>query len=176
LTRGYYVDINVFVNGLQGNGCRCPWNCEKALKPATSEEDQVMQVQPYLFFDGRAEEAIEFYKKTLGAEVDMLMRWKDCPDKSMCTSANENKVMHASLKIGQARVMASDGRNTGHPDFKGFALSLDAKDETDADRMFNALSTDGQVTMPMSKTFFSPRFGMVADKFGVNWMIIVEPK
>jgi PhnB protein len=83
--------------------------------------------------------------------------------------------MHASLTIGDARVMASDGRNTGNPDFKGFALSLDARDEADADRMFNALSTGGQVTMPMTKTFFSPRFGMVADKFGVNWMIIVEP-
>jgi PhnB protein len=84
--------------------------------------------------------------------------------------------MHASLTIGEAHVMASDGRNTGHPDFKGFALSLDAKDETHADKMFNALSDGGQVTMPMSKTFFAPRFGMVADKFGVNWMIIVEPK
>jgi len=176
LTRAYYVDININVNGLLEDSRRCPPNSEKAVKPATSEEDRVMQVQPYLFFDGRAEEAIDFYKKTLGAEVDMLMRWKDCPDKSMCTPANENKVMHASLKIGQARVMASDGRNTGNPDFKGFALSLDAKDEADADRMFNALSTGGKVTMPMSKTFFSPRFGMVADKFGMNWMIIVEPK
>jgi PhnB protein len=135
-----------------------------------------MQVQPYLFFDGRAEEAVEFYKRTLGAEVGMLMRWKDSPDKSMCTPANENKVMHASLTIGETRVMASDGRNGGKPDFKGFALSVNAKDETDADRMFNALSAGGQVTMPMSKTFFSPRFGMCADKFGVGWMIIVEPK
>jgi PhnB protein len=134
-----------------------------------------MHVQPYLFFDGRCDEAIEFYKKTLGAEVGMLMRWKDAPDKSMCTAANENKVMHSSLTIGETRVMASDGRNTGNPKFDGFALSLNAKDEGDADRMFNALSSGGQVIMPMSKTFFSPRFGMTADKFGVNWMIIVEP-
>jgi PhnB protein len=134
-----------------------------------------MQVQPYLFFDGRCEEAIEFYKKTLGAEVGMLMRWKDSPDKSMCTPANETKVMHSSLKIGETRVMASDGRNTGKPKFDGFALSLNAKDEADADRMFNALSAGGSVTMPMSKTFFSPRFGMCADKFGVHWMVIVEP-
>ena len=88
-----------------------------------------MQVQPYLFFDGRAEEAIEFYKKAVNAEVGMLMRWKDSPEKSMCTPNNENKVMHASLKIGNTQVMASDGENKGHPDFKGFALSLDAKDE-----------------------------------------------
>jgi PhnB protein len=133
-----------------------------------------MQVQPYLFFDGRCDEAIEFYKKTLGAEVGMLTRWKDAPDKSMCTAANADKVMHSSLKIGDTRVMASDGRNTGNPKFDGFALSLNAKDEADADRMFNALSNGGQVIMPMSKTFFSPRFGMTADKFGVNWMIIVE--
>jgi PhnB protein len=133
-----------------------------------------MQVQPYLFFDGRCDEAIEFYKKTLDAEVGMLMRWKDAPDKSMCTAANADKVMHSSLKIGDTRVMASDGRNTGNPKFDGFALSLNAKDEADADRMFNALSNGGQVIMPMSKTFFSPRFGMTADKFGVNWMIIVE--
>jgi len=133
-----------------------------------------MQVQSYLFFDGRCEEAIDFYKKTLGAEVGMLMRWKDCPDKSACTPANENKVMHASLKIGESRVMASDGRNTGNPEFKGFALSVNAKDEADADRLFNSLSAGGKVMMPLVKTFFSPRFGMATDKFGVNWMVIVE--
>jgi PhnB protein len=134
-----------------------------------------MQVQSYLFFDGRCEEAIDFYKKTLGAEVGMLMRWKDSPDKSMCTPSNENKVMHASLKIGESRVMASDGRNTGNPEFKGFALSVNAKDEADADRLFNSLSAGGNVMMPLGKTFFSPRFGMTTDKFGVNWMVIVEP-
>jgi PhnB protein len=134
-----------------------------------------MQVQSYLFFDGRCDEAIEFYKKTLGAEVSMLMRWKDSPDKSMCTPGNENKVMHASLKIGETRVMASDGRNTGHPEFKGFALSLNAKDDADADRLFTALSAGGNVMMPLGKTFFSPRSGMTTDKFGVNWMVIVEP-
>src|SRR6476661_5625811 len=133
-----------------------------------------MQVQSYLFFDGRCEEAIDFYKKTLGAEVGMLMRWKDCPDKSACTPANENKVMHASRKIGESRVMASDGRNTGNPEFKGFALSVNAKDEADADRLFNSLSAGGKVMMPLGKTFFSPRFGMATDKFGVNWMVIVE--
>jgi PhnB protein len=134
-----------------------------------------MQVQPYLFFDGRCEEAIDFYKKALGAEVGMLMRWKDSPDKSMCTPNNENKVMHASLKIGETRVMASDGRNTGNPKFDGFALSVNAKDEGDADRKFNALSSGGETVMPLGKTFFSPRFGMCRDKFGVHWMVIVEP-
>ena len=134
-----------------------------------------MQVQPYLFFDGRCEEAVEFYRRALDAEVQMLMRWKDSPDKSMCTPSNENKVMHASLKINDARIMASDGRNSGQPEFKGISLSLDAKSEADAARMFNALAEGGQVVMPLGKTFFSPCFGMLADKFGVHWMIIVEP-
>ena len=133
-----------------------------------------MQIQPYLFFDGRCDEAIEFYKSVFGAEVGMLMRWKDSPDKSMCTPANENKVMHSSVTIGESRVMMSDGRNSGVPKFEGFALSVNAKDDADADRMFNALAVGGQVTMPMSKTFFAPRFGMVADKFGMHWMILVE--
>lgn len=131
-----------------------------------------MQITPYLFLDGRCEEAIEFYMKALGATVEMMMRFKESPDQSMCAPGSENKVMHASFKIGDTPVMASDGRNTGHPDFKGFALSLNAKDEADADRLFNALADGGQVQMPMAKTFFSPRFGMVADKFGVGWMII----
>ena len=134
-----------------------------------------MHVQSYLFFDGRCEEAIEFYKKTLDAKVDMLMRFKEGPDQSMCKPGSENKVMHASLAIGETRVMASDGHNAGNPDFKGFALSLNAKDEADSDRLFNGLSAGGKVMMPLGKTFFSPRFGMTTDKFGVNWMVIVEP-
>jgi len=132
-----------------------------------------MHVQPYLMFDGRCEEASEFYKKAIGADVEMLMRWKDSPDKSMCSPGNEEKVMHMQFKVGDATIMASDGRNTGNPDFKGFALTINAKDETEADRLFNALADGGQVQMPMAKTFFSPRFGMVADKFGVGWMVIV---
>ncbi len=136
-----------------------------------------MQVQPYLFFDGRAEEAIEFYKKALGAEVNMLMRWKDMPEKpkdpGMVPPGSENKIMHASLRIGEATVMASDGQCKGKPSFQGFALTLNAANETEADRLFGALSDGGQVQMPMGKTFFSPRFGMVADRFGVSWMVIV---
>lgn len=136
-----------------------------------------MQVEPYLFFDGRCEEAIEFYRRALGAEVTMLLRWKDCPEqpknKDMIPPGSENKVMHARLKIGEAAVMASDGRCTGKPSFQGFALSLDAANEAEADRMFNALADGGQVQMPLGKTFFSLRFGMVADRFGVSWMVLV---
>lgn len=134
-----------------------------------------MPVTPYLMFDGRTEEAIEFYKKAIGATVEMMMRFKDSPDKSMCVPANENKIMHSCLKIADTAVMASDGRNTGKPDFKGISLSISAKDEAHADQMFTALGEDGgQVQMPMTKTFFAKRFGMVADKFGVSWMIIAE--
>lgn len=135
-----------------------------------------MQVQPYLFFNGRCEEAIEFYRKALGAEVTMLMRFKDSPEPpqpGMLPPGSEEKVMHASMQIGDTTVMASDGRCMGEMAFQGFSLSVSAKDEAEADRMFAALGEGGQVQMPMSKTFFSPRFGMVADRFGVSWMVIV---
>jgi PhnB protein len=134
-----------------------------------------IQVQPYLFFDGRCEEAIEFYRKTLGAEVGMMMRWKDSPEpcpEGAIPPGSENKVMHAAIKIGDALVMASDGRCTGAPNFQGFSLSLDATDDAHAKRLFDALSDGGQVQAPLTKTFFASSFGMVADKFGVSWMVI----
>ena len=137
-----------------------------------------MQVQQYLFFDGKCEEAIEFYKSTLGAKVDMMMRFKDNPDPQpgSCPPGAENKVMHSAFRIGETLVMASDGFAKGKPEFKGFSLSVDAKDEAEAKKLFNALGQGGQVQQPLTKTFFSPSFGMVADKFGVSWMVIVPPK
>jgi PhnB protein len=137
-----------------------------------------MLVQPYLFLDGRCEEAIEFYRKALGAEVEMLMRFKDCPEPAqpgMVPPGSENKVMHSCLRIGDTRVMASDGHCLGKPNFQGFSLSLTVPNAAEADRVFAALSAGGQVQMPLNKTFFSPRFGMVADRFGVSWMVIVAP-
>ena len=136
-----------------------------------------MQVQPYLFFDGRCEEAIAFYQKTIGAQINMMMRFKEAPPDA-CPEGGfppgtENKVMHAALQIGEATVMASDGHNNGKPNFEGFALSLDAKNDAEAKRMFDALSEGGQVRMPLGKTFFASSFGMLADKFGVGWMVIV---
>lgn len=130
-----------------------------------------MTIQPYLFFEGRCDEALAFYKQALGAEVQMLMRWKDVPDKSMCTPANENKVMHCRFTIGDAVVMGSDGRNSGQPKFDGFALSLEAKSDAEAEKLFKALSDGGEVAMPLGKTFFASSFGMVRDKFGVHWMV-----
>lgn len=131
-----------------------------------------MQIQPYLFFDGRCDEAISFYQAALGAEVTMLMRFKDGPDPSMVQGA-EDKVMHSSLRIGDTTVLASDGRCLGQPNFQGFALSLTAPDVAEAERLFAALGDGGEVRMPLAQTFFSPRFGMVADRFGVTWMVYV---
>jgi PhnB protein len=133
-----------------------------------------MQVQPYLFFEGRCEEAVEFYRRALGAEVEMLMRFKDSPEPTMAPPGAGDKVMHMSLRIGETTVLASDGRCQGQPGFQGFSLSLTVPNEAEAERLFAALADGGQVQMPLTKTFFSPRFGMVADRFGVSWMVIVE--
>jgi PhnB protein len=134
-----------------------------------------MQAQPYLFFDGRCEEAVEFYRKALGAEVTAMMRFKESPDPGMIQPGSENKVMHASLRLGDSTVMLSDGRCTGQPNFQGFALSITAEDAAQAERLFGALGEGGQVQMPLAKTFFASSFGMVADRFGVSWMVIVSP-
>ena len=132
-----------------------------------------MQCQPYLMFNGRCEEALEFYKKAIGAKVEMMMRFKDAPE-GACAPGTENNVMHSCLRIGDTAVMASDGMSNGKPpEFKGFSLTLNAKDEAEADRLFGALANGGQVHQPLIKTFFSPKFGVLADKFGVSWMIVV---
>jgi PhnB protein len=135
-----------------------------------------MQIQPYLFFDGRCEEALEFYRSALGAEVTMLMRFKESPEPpppGMVAPGSENKVMHSEFRIGDTTVMASDGHCQGKPSFQGFSLSLSVPNEAEADRLFGKLAEGGQVQMPLGKTFFSPKFGMVADRFGVGWMVIV---
>jgi PhnB protein len=135
-----------------------------------------MVVQPYLFFGGRCEEAIELYRAALGAEVTMLMRFKDSPEPpppGVVPPGSENKVMHASLRIGDTIVMASDGRCEGSPRFEGFSLSVTVPNVAEADRVFAALADGGPVRMPLARTFWSPRFGMVADRFGVSWMVLV---
>jgi len=135
-----------------------------------------MLVQPYLMFDGRCEEAIEFYRRAVGAETTMLMRFKDSPEPAppgMVPPGSENKVMHAAMKIGDSVVMATDGGCQQKAAFEGFSLTLTVPTEAEADKRFNALADGGQVRMPLAKTFFSPRFGMLQDKFGVGWMVIV---
>jgi PhnB protein len=135
-----------------------------------------MTIQPYLTFGGRCQEAVDFYREALGAEVQMLMRFKEAPDQPPPGMVPDNwgdKIMHVSLKIGDAVLMASDGCASSEKNFQGFSLSLTAANEAEADRKFAALCKSGQVTMPLGKTFFAQRFGMLVDRFGVSWMVIV---
>jgi PhnB protein len=136
-----------------------------------------MLVQPYLNFEGRTEEAIAFYGKTVGAKVEMLMRFSECPDPmppGMLPPGSENKVMHASFKIGDSVVMASDHSCTGKAGFQGISLTLAVDGDAEAKRKFDALADGGNVTMPLSKTFFASSFGTLTDRFGVTWMVIAE--
>lgn len=132
-------------------------------------------IQPYLFFGGRCEEALEFYRSALGAQVDMLLRHKDSPEPSpagMLQPGFENKIMHTCFRVGGTAIMASDGCQEGS-NFSGFSLSLSVPTEAEADRVFALLADGGQVQMPLTRTFWSPRFGMLTDRFGVGWMVIV---
>ena len=134
-----------------------------------------MQVQAYLFFDGRCEEAMTFYETALGAERVSLMRYGECPDPmppEMAPPGSENRVLHGCLRIGETLVMASDEAGAASSRYEGFALALTVLSEADADRVFAALAEGGQVRMPLGKTFFAARFGMVADRFGVPWMVV----
>ena len=135
-----------------------------------------MAVHSYLFFEGRCEEALEFYRQALGAEVNMLSRYGDSPDQSHVPPGGKDKVMHASFRIGDTELMASDGMCTGQPKFAGFSLSIMAPDVESAERTFAALADGGTVQMPLVETFWTPRFGMVADKFGLGWMVNVVHK
>ena len=134
-----------------------------------------MKVQSYLCFEGRTEEALKFYETAIGAKVEMLMRFKDAPE-GMCTPGTEEKVMHSSFTVGDTQLMASDGRMQPPAKFSGISLTLNAKDEAEAKKLFDSLADGGQVQMPLTPTFFSPSFGMLADKFGVTWMVMAEPK
>jgi PhnB protein len=143
------------------------------------EWEKIMQVQPYLSFEGRCEEALEFYKNAIGAQVDVMMRFKDAPaDAGMsgdgCAGPmpSADKIMHSSVRLGDSVIMATDGMASGKPDFKGISLALTTKDDAEAQTKFKALSEGGAVLQPLMKTFFASSFGMVADKFGVNWMVV----
>ena len=132
-----------------------------------------MRVQPYLYFNGRCEEAVEFYRRAIGAEVNALTRFKDNPGSTAPAGAGD-KVMHADLRIGDTTILASDGQCIGTPDFRGFSLSLTAAKDAEADRVFAALSDGGKVQLPLMSTPFASRFGMVADRFGVLWTIVAH--
>jgi PhnB protein len=134
-----------------------------------------MNIQPYLFFSGRCEEAIEFYRTAIGAEVDMVMRFNESPEPmppGVLQEGFEAKVMHASFRVGDATILCSDGCDD-KTTFSGFSLALHVPTEADADRAFAALAEGGEVQMPLAKTFWSPRYGMVKDKFGISWMVMV---
>lgn len=138
-----------------------------------SARSTTMNVQPYLYFDGRSEEAIEFYKGAIGAKVEMLMHFSDMPgDKSMITPGSEGKVMHACIKVGDSPIYLSDGNCRDKPTFSGITLTINATSDAEADKLFAALGQGGQIQMPIAETFFATRFGMVADKFGVSWMVL----
>jgi PhnB protein len=135
-----------------------------------------MKIEPYLFFNGQCEEAIAFYKQALGAELTMQMLMNESPEPpppGMVPPGFEHKIMHASMRIGDTNVMLSDGCSDATTSFKGFSLSVSAANTAEAERLFAALSKDGQVQMPLGKTFYSPCFGMLTDRFGVGWMVIV---
>ena len=134
-----------------------------------------MQIQPYLFFDGRCDEALEFYQSRLGAKVDMLMRFKENPEPAANPPGSADKVMHCAFRVGDTQVLASDGKCAGKASFQGVSLALSVRDAPEAKRLFAALGEGGQVQMPFAQTFFSPGFGIVADRFGVSWMVLAEP-
>ena len=134
-----------------------------------------MKVQAYLSFSGRCEEALEFYKKSIGAEVTSLMRWKESPDAAMKGPPGyEEKVMNAAFRIGETQLMADDGMGPKQAEFKGMSLVIEVADDAEAKRVFTALGEGGNVTMPLMKTFWTTSFGMLTDKFGVPWMVNVE--
>ncbi len=137
-----------------------------------------MRVQPYLTFEGRCEEALTFYQAALGAEILGMMRYKDSPlpeETGARPPGSGDKIMNASLRIGDSVLMASDGRCSGSPEFKGVSLSLTLPDAAEASRIFTALSKEGEVLVPMTETFFAQGFGMVADRFGLTWLVLAAP-
>jgi len=137
-----------------------------------------MQIRPYLFFDGRCEEALNFYRDALGAEVTALLRFSDSPEPppaGMLPPGAENKVMHAQLRIGADEIMVSDGNCGGQPQFQGMSLSLLLPDAASAEQRFAALGAGGEVRLPLHQTFFAERFGNVVDRFGVSWMVLTAP-
>ena len=134
-------------------------------------------IESYLFFSGNCRDALEFYEAALDAEIEMVMRFDESPEPpppGVLASGFEKKVMHASFRIGASRIMASDGCDDSAK-FGGFSLSLAVATPAEADQYFAALSEGGKVTMPLGQTFWSPRFGMVEDKFGIGWMVSVVP-
>jgi len=134
-----------------------------------------MHVNPYVFFDGKCEEALDFYKSKLGAKVNVLMRYSENPNPAHNPPGSDEKVMHSEFQVGDSKIMASDGLCHGKPSFQGFSLTIQCASDAEAQRLYTALGEGGQVQMPLGPTFFAHSFGMVADKYGIGWMLI-HPK
>jgi PhnB protein len=157
----------------------------EALTPTLrAQEDRVAamaamqraQVQPYLFYNGRCEEALAFYVSALHAQLGMVLRWKESPEPpppGMLPTGFEDKIMHSEFTVGGTTVLASDGCGSWTTTYDGFRLALSVPDEATADHAFNALADGGRIDMPLVKTFWSPRYGMVTDRFGIGWMVMV---
>lgn len=131
-----------------------------------------MNVQPYLSFEGRAQEAIDFYKSALGAQVEAIMQFKDAPPDMQANMPNKDKIMHSAFKVGDTTIMATDGQCSGASTFSGITLTLNVASVAEAEKAFNALAQGGKVDVPLTETFFAHRFAMLADKFGVGWMVL----
>lgn len=134
-----------------------------------------MLVEPYLFFNGRCEEAIECYRRIFGSPAAELMRYQDSPEPPPMPLPPDwgPKIMHGALRIGDTLVMASDGCSAEPAPFAGFSLSVTMPNAEAAALAFERLAEGGDIRMPLGATFFSPCFGMVADRFGICWMLIV---
>jgi PhnB protein len=132
-----------------------------------------VRVEPYLYFQGRCEEAIEFYRRAIDADGEVVARFGDMPESQAPPGAGA-KVAHAVLRFGDTTVLASDGPGGGGAEFNGFSLSLTASDDADAERLFAALADGGRIQVPMASTPFASRLGLVADRFGVPWMVVSQ--
>jgi PhnB protein len=138
--------------------------------------DSNILVQPYLFFGGRCEEALEFYRTAIGAEIERLVRFKESPEPQGLPDCFDDKIMHASVRIGKTTLMVSDGQCEGDQNFDGFSLSITVPDAVQAEKIFAALAENGVIVAPLEQTFWAPKFGMLQDRFGVSWMVSVEHK
>jgi PhnB protein len=135
-----------------------------------------MNVQTTLNFHGRTEEAVKFYCKAIEAETLFMMRFRDCPDRSQLRPGLEEKIFHATFRIGSTEIMASDcggEKSPAEPTFAGFSLALRVDTPEKAEQFFAALSDGGQIQIPLAKTFFAARYGIVIDRFGISWKIMV---
>jgi PhnB protein len=135
-----------------------------------------MQINPYLLFDGQCEAAFKFYEKALGGKIEAMMPFGEQPGSEKVPPELKKKIMHASLKVGDHQLMASDCPPGQFEPMKGMSVALHVKEPAEAERVFHALAEKGKVTMPIQETFWAHRFGMLVDQFGTPWMVNCSKK